>query len=301
MSNYIEEIEVYSKKYDITGKVTKIGGISTKLTFPYRGQECEMGISNYLLNDTYQNYCEKIIDTYVEELKAKNNRTTQLHYWYVDSNLQGHGVVSGHPRLNDAGGCDTSTVQQIILNKEQEELLIKTCNTDYHCPLAYCDFEKQKENKDLIPEYEWIYANHKDKRDFPETEEGKVLLVLSNFDVYYFHSLYCKYPGEKDPVPFHSSTHIGMIQDSFLIRVPEHPEIDLRYFPHYQFIEFYSEVTDGMPLFLENIGDLPLYAKTTGGLIKLGPGERKEVSKDNCTNDKVHLAGGDLYPAQILE
>ena len=56
-----------------------------------------------------------------------------------------------------------------------------------------------------------------------------------------------------------------------------------------------------MPLFLENIGDVPLYAKTACGLIKLDPGERKEVSKENCTNDKVHLADGDLYPAQILE
>lgn len=114
-------------------------------------------------------------------------------------------------------------------------------------------------------------------------------------------TLYCKYLGEKDPVPFHSSTHIGMIQDSFLIRVPEHQKIDLRYFPHYQFIDFYSELTDEMPLFLENIGDVPLYAKTSCGLMKLGPRERKEVIKENCSNDKVHLAGGDLYPAQLIK
>ena len=77
--------------------------------------------------------------------------------------------------------------------------------------------------------------------------------------------------------------------------------VDLRYFPHYQNVEFYSEHTDNMPLFIENIGDVVLYAKTSAGTIKMEPGERKQVIKDNAEDNTPILPGGDLYPAGIME
>lgn len=46
-------------------------------------------------------------------------------------------------------------------------------------------------------------------------------------------------------------------------------KIDLRYFPHYQNIEFYSEDTDGCPWYIENIGDVVIFARTSAGTIKL--------------------------------
>jgi len=89
-------------------------------------------------------------------------------------------------------------------------------------------------------------------------------------------------------------------QDSFLIGTKNH-EIDLRYFPHYQNIEFYSEDTDDKPWYIENIGDVTLFAKTSKGLIKLLPGECKEVCSENAEAEKPVLATGDLYPAGIIE
>ena len=78
-------------------------------------------------------------------------------------------------------------------------------------------------------------------------------------------------------------------------------EIDLRYFPHYQNIEFYSEHTGGYPLYIENIGDVVIYARTSAGTIKLEPGDRKKVVKENEEVETPVLPGGDLYPAGIVE
>ena len=71
-------------------------------------------------------------------------------------------------------------------------------------------------------------------------------------------------------------------------------KIDLRYFPHYQNIEFYSEDTDGCPWFIENIGDVVIYVKTSSGTIKLEPGDRKEVVKENAEDETPFLPGGSI-------
>ena len=93
--------------------------------------------------------------------------------------------------------------------------------------------------------------------------------------------------------------HVGMFKDSFLI-FGQGAKIDLRYFPHFENIEFYAERTDGKPFFLENIGDIELYAKTSKGIIRLNPGERKLVSEENAQKDDPFLLGGDLYPAKFM-
>lgn len=74
----------------------------------------------------------------------------------------------------------------------------------------------------------------------------------------------------------------------------------MRYFPHYGNIEFYAERTNGKPCFLENIGSVVLYAKTSCGIIRLEPGERKEVKAENAETEEQFLFGGDLYPAVFL-
>ena len=134
----------------------------------------------------------------------------------------------------------------------------------------------------------------------PTIEAGKVLLVLSDFDEYYFHSLYYKPEEADNPVRYTGYPHVGMFQDSYLIET-ENYEIDIRYFPHYQNIEFYSEDTKRRPLFIENIGDIPLYASTSQGMLKVSPGERKEVSSENVEKERPVLPKGDLYPAGIIE
>ena len=125
-------------------------------------------------------------------------------------------------------------------------------------------------------------------------------MVLRIHSHYYFHSLYCIPEGADQPCEYSGDAHIGMFQDSYLIEA-DNGRIDLRYFPHFQNIEFYSEHTQGMPLFLENVGDVVLYAKTSAGMMKLDPGDRKEVIKANAESETLSLPNGDLYPAGIIE
>lgn len=134
----------------------------------------------------------------------------------------------------------------------------------------------------------------------PTIEEDKVLLVLSNYDEFYFNSLYYKPSGAETNLEFFGSPHIGMFQDSFLIRCHD-AKIDLRYFPHYQNIEFYMEQTEEHPLYVENIGDVTLYVRSSKGVIRLDPGDRKEVSEANAEEERPILPGGDLYPAGIID
>ena len=57
----------------------------------------------------------------------------------------------------------------------------------------------------------------------------------------------------------------------------------------------------GCPLYIENIGDVVIYAKTHCGVIKLEPGDRKEVTRENAEKEILVLPNGDLYPARVEE
>ena len=81
--------------------------------------------------------------------------------------------------------------------------------------------------------------------------------------------------------------------------LPIYELVDVRYFPHYQNIEFYSEYTDEKPLYVENIGYSVIYVQSSAGTIKLAPGERKEVTPENAEKEPPVLPDGDLYPAGV--
>ncbi|MBR3307812.1 MAG: hypothetical protein IKI75_11265 [Lachnospiraceae bacterium] len=232
-----------------------------------------------------------------------------LHYWYIgehyiDQKLYhvAHGIVTGHKRLNDSISMHTSAIRAVHIDKDTDEALITTQNSVYHCPLSYCRFEKQDEYPDLLPDYERLKAQYKNTIPYPSIEPGKVLLVIADFCSYYFHSLYFvpedSTDGEK--VEYCSYPHVGTFQDSYLI-FSKGGYVDLSYFPHFQNIEFYVESTKDHPLFVENIGTSTLFVKAFEGTIRLDPGERKEISKDNAEPEKIFLPGGDLYPAGIIE
>ncbi len=305
------EFNVYSKKNDIHG-VIKDYGVVTKLLFTYDGKDIEMGIERNLdlFGVTYEEVGRDIIDSYVANLAVHDEgRKLQFHFWYIDKHEAdgvtckiGHGIVTGHKKLEDSMFIHTSVIQAIHLDEEAGELVMTTKNSVYHCPLEYCDYDEQDKNPELIPDYKKIKKKYKDAIQFPSAKPGQVLLVLANFCNYYFHSLYYvpKDSVDKNPLEYEAWPHVGMFQDSYLVSTNEAP-IDIRYFPHYQNIEFYSECTDGKPFFIENIGDITLYAQTRKGTIKLEPGDRKKVEKASAEHETPVLPGGDLYPAGIIE
>ena len=304
------EYIVYSEKHDIHG-VIKDYSMVTKLFFDYKGKEIVMGITRNPLGDKdYEEIGRDLIDSYVDNLASRDTgRKTQLHYWYiVDLEKEGavyqigHGIVTGHDKLSDSINMHTSPVQAVQVDEEAGELILITADSIYHCPLEYCRYRKQDNFPDIIPDYEKLKEKYFGTINHPSIEPGNVLLVLSDFCEYYFHSLYYVPADSEDgnPLEYTGWPHVGTFQDSYLIQTDDY-KIDLRYFPHYQNIEFYSRVTDGCPLFMENIGDTVLYAKTNVGTIRLDPGDRKEVTKENAEADTPVLPGGDLYPAGIIE
>ena len=307
---YKIEKDIYSEKYNIKGKVIDYFFV-TKLFFEYEGRKIEMGIQrNILKRETYEEVGLKIMETYISNLALHRVRKLQLHFWYIGeyegkgkTYKRAHGIVSGSDKFIDSMDINTSSVQAVHI--EAGELVVTTKNSVYYCPLEYCRFDKQDEFPDIIPEYEKIKEQYKGKRNYPSIESGKVLLVLANFCEFYFHSLYYVPLNSKDGENIEgiAAPNIGMFQDSYLIQSYEDIDhrIDIRYFPHFQNIEFYSEETDGCPLYIENIGDVVIYAKTHCGVIKLEPGDRKEVTRENAEKEILVLPNGDLYPARLEE
>ena len=305
-SMLIERIEIMSEKHGIKGEILDYGMV-IKLRFSHNGKEIEMGMSRPLEREKLIRQAIGCMDTYIDQLSSSEERPTKLFDWHVDLSereegpvLHAHGTVTGHPRLPDSMFVNTTRILHFVIDHEKGEAILQTRNTLYHCPLSYLHFSEQDQWPDALPEYELLKEKYKDKKTGPTIEPGKVLLVICNFTEYYFHSLYYQPEGTDAPLEASGYPHIGTFQDSFLIGTKNH-EIDLRYFPHYQNIEFYSEDTDDKPWYIENIGDVTLFAKTSKGLIKLLPGERKEVCSKNAVAEKPVLATGDLYPAGIIE
>ncbi len=238
------------------------------------------------------------------------NTKVMLHYWSFTRarSTDGQpafflsGNISGHSKIPDTRFVSTSKVSDIDLDIDNEELIAKTKNTVYHCPLSYADWEalESKGTSELLPNYDQVKKRFFGKIDKHTIEAGNVLLVVSDFDRYFYHSIYCK-PSEDTEIFFRATSNIGMIQDSFLIcGSASQKTVDLRYFPHPGNIEFYTLNTDGMPLWVENIGRTSLYIQAEVGIIKLEPGSRKQVCKEESEDEVPHLSEGDLYPPKTL-
>ncbi len=241
-------------------------------------------------------------------------QVTRLYRWHIEQHkndtgekkLKLHGSVTGHPRFMDSARIHTGRLLEYHVDWEKGELYARTRSTEYHCFLEHWDYDRQEMTqvygeqgeklREYLPDYDKIRALYYDRYPDPEIEPGKVLLVLANYEEYYFHSLYyVPQEGEKRS-NYTGCPHVGTFQDSYLINTEDY-RIDLRYFPHEGNVEFYVERTGSYPWYIENIGTGTLYARTSKGILKLLPGERKEVCRENAEEDKPELADGDLYPA----
>lgn len=231
-----------------------------------------------------------------------NKRNTYLHYWYLneihnnkcnDSTIA-YGIVTGHIKIQDAVFIHTSEVLDIAVDNNACEVVLKTHNTEYHCPFTYCNWDEQDKMPALIPNYECIKEKNRYGLDEQIIDDGKILLVISNFDEYYFHSIYYKDIDSDEKAEFTAMPHIGTFKDSFLIFGNG---FDIRYFPHEQNIEFYIESVKNHPFFVKNIGDIIIYVKSSKGIIKLNTGEQKEIAEENVESDPPFLNRRELYPA----
>lgn len=296
--------ELYSEKYDVHGRIEDYGFV-IKLKFEYKGRAYEIGIHRPLDGELADKGLG-ILEEGLGRLSVEPMKAT-LHYWYIESEygtVHAHGNVTGHRKLEDSQFINTSAVVNTEFVLATEEMIITTVNTEFHCPIKYCSFKKQDDYPDLIENYDKLKAKYIGKIDFPEIEQGKVLLVLSDFDEYYFHSL-CAKDENGNIKEYTAFPNVGMFQDSYLIQTDD-DTIDIRYYPHYKNIEFYTALyvdpetceTHKLPLYAENIGSSTLHIKKGSSIYRLDPGERKELVKENAETDPPgNLPDGDLYPA----
>lgn len=224
----------------------------------------------------------------------------KLHYWYLKEiqNDKGRviiacGTVTGHDEIMDSEFIHTSEVVKIVIDEAACEVILKTRNEEYHCPLAYCKWKEQDKMPHIIPDYEHIKKNHVGELGEQTIDDGKILLVISNFDEYYFHSIYYKDSNSDKKAEFTIMPHIGTFKDSFQIFGNG---FDIRYFPHVQSIEFYIKSVKNHPFFVKNIGDITLYVNSSKGIIKLNPNDLKEIVEENAELDPPFLSRGELYP-----
>lgn len=229
-------------------------------------------------------------------MKNDKEGNPELQRWHIEKRPSGrmlaHGIVTNHPRLRDNTQIHTSEIKSVEISENEDQAIITTKNTIYRCRLSSCHFEKQDLFPDIMEDYDSIKEKYYIPQPEPDIEYGKVLLVLSNYDDFYFHSLCVKNEaGEK--VKYLNNAHLGMFQDSYLAYTMDH-RIDIRYFPYDRAIEFYTMETDGMPLFIENIGTCELLIIDGSSRLDIKPGERIEYpiineDMDNETNDDINM------------
>lgn len=89
---------------------------------------------------------------------------------------------------------------------------------------------------------------------------------------------------EKLKMNFHGGIH----SDSFIVRSENH-KVDIRFLgPKLE--NYLLELEDGLQLFLQNDGETELYFKLDFGTIRVNPGERKEVCKENIDlSEKMNI------------
>ena len=127
-------INITSDKYHVTGTLEDYG-VVIKLHFDYNSVSRTVGISRPLRESLAEKGLE-MMEATIELLSDPGK--VSLHYWYIDlhnEKLIAHGLVTGHPRVEDTTKIHTSPIQNISVDYDAEEVLVRTKNRVYHCPL----------------------------------------------------------------------------------------------------------------------------------------------------------------------
>lgn len=138
----------------------------------------------------------------------------------------------------------SSEIESAIIDAEAEEVIVKTKDSDYHCPLKSCDYWNES-TYEYLPELSKYREIYEPKQHDFEQEDGSVLLVLSDCAEYYFEYGAVKENNETTELTMY--VHVGLLQDSCLIYERGSDmagRIDLRYFPHHGHIKFYCQIFD---------------------------------------------------------
>ena len=168
-----------------------------------------------------------------------SEQVTRLYRWHIeehkdalgDTKLKLHGSVTGHRKFRDSTRIHTSRLLEYRIDREKAELYARTRSTEYHCFLEHWDYDRQEKTQvygeqgekllEYLPEYNKVKSLFYDRYPDPEIQPGKVLLVLANYEEYYFHSLYYVWKEGEKRSGFVGCPHVGNYQDSYLINTED--------------------------------------------------------------------------------
>ena len=108
-------IRITSDKYHVTGTLEDYG-VVIKLHFDYRGVSRTVGISRPL-HESLADKSLEMMEAAIEQFSDPSKVT--LHYWYIDLHNEkriAHGLVTGHPRVEDTHLIHTSPVKNISIH-----------------------------------------------------------------------------------------------------------------------------------------------------------------------------------------
>lgn len=212
--------------------------------------------------------------------KERGDEMIRLKDWYftkhrlidLDEDCYcAHGVVSGHPRLEDGIDITTSKVEHIKPDAENDKLIMHTYSgNEYELLLADIQIMRFEETSGFLLQF-GISALDKEQckhlaKQAQVRLQDKVSSVLNNNELYlqlmgvFVQKAFFKnHSGEVRELSI--KCHSGMFQDSYLICGGKYCEVDFRYFDRFMEIEPYCWSENVEAVRIENIGDTPITCK----------------------------------------
>lgn len=254
---------------------------------------------------------EKYIET---EKQPCPKRPTRLYNWHIRlaagengiTHYYAEGNVIDHPWCVNSERIVTKALRRYQMNAECDEVLLYTDATEYHCPISECTFYNMDAIMAFLPEMK-MHLNRKKKLppEKPRLDNDSILMVLSDHYGYFFEGLYVKYDGKIYSVT-DLDAHAGMMADSCPVKICglpgkediEFSNVEMCYYPHSYYLDFYLWNDYGLPVWFENRGEYTIHCKTPYGLMGVDSGKRVRICKDNSIEEDAipyFLDKGRLY------
>lgn len=202
-----------------------------------------------------------------------------LKNWYLDT--YAYGIVSGHPKLADGIFVNSTRVLSVKVVNDEGDVEIQTRNTLYKANLKDAIFDNfSEESKEMIDDFDELKEKFKDAYDFPKElleQEGILIELSRNADCNFVSCL--ANIEQKMYKELKPSIHLGMFEDSVLLRIRGLDGFDCRYFPrNLGSIEFYTWRTP-YKTYIKNSSDIDIEVVIFDFKKVLKPGETVLVPK----------------------
>ena len=204
-------------------------------------------------------------------------------------NVQAHGYVTGHHRLAEGDWIHTSKVLSIESSEVQGSIKMHTYSGSlYELSVVDIDISAAEKTSELAQKMglsenvcqEIIHCGKEKVEDLrrsvsEQIKERELYLTFRGVNVK--NAFWKSASGECREVGI--SCHVGMIQDSMLIRDSKDRELDFRYFPGWGEIRPYAWSNGLEAVWIDNQSDVDFIFRTETESITCPGGEKIRIEK----------------------